>query len=277
MWLHCFELIETVLENSLAGFFSNYRRRFFFSFFNRHHHTYNIQRIDANTDATNNTTKTTPFQHRLPHANTTKHNTHFQHRYRPASFRVARALHSLYQDSCSLHDVNMFGQQGMDRSALTLTLWQVRAVCTQREPTDHSHVTERREKRRERWKREREKERERRDERERKEPPPPPLLSVCRFKTFPCWFKTLPCVPMKRAHVEHIIVLVPFFSIVLQAPLSIPRWYSCSRGCARAEQALQRIPPWVAQGITTFEYAFVFGDLELHGFISPTLRALGSV
>ena len=71
---------------------------------------HNSQRIDANTDATNNTTKTT-HQHMLSHTvtychilthtnttehhqNTTKHNTHFQHRYRPASFQVAPGLHS---------------------------------------------------------------------------------------------------------------------------------------------------------------------------------------
>ena len=45
---------------------------------------HNSQRTDANTDATNNTT----------HTNTNKHITHFQHRYRPTSFQVARGLHS---------------------------------------------------------------------------------------------------------------------------------------------------------------------------------------
>ena len=77
-------------------------------------------------------------------------------------------------------------------------------------------------------------------------------------------------------------------------------WYrsstsSCKRRCrfqdgtvalgvVPAKQRHQRIPPgWVAQGVTTFEYAFVFGDLELHGFqsrdppISPMPHALGSV
>ena len=50
------------------------------------------------------------------------------------------------------------------------------------------------------------------------------------------------------------------------------------------KQGHQRIPPdWVAQGVTTFEYAFFFRDLDLHGFpsldppISPTPHALGSV
>ena len=96
-------------------------------------------------------------------------------------------------------------------------LWpvgQVRAVCVQREPTGRVItviVTEREKERekeekekenegRERRKRERRRrgEKKRRDERERdKRPPPLPLpqnVSVCRFKT-------LPCVPAKRAHV----------------------------------------------------------------------------
>ena len=76
---------------------------------------HNSQRIDGNTDATNNTTKTThtnTYYHILAHTNTyykhipphtttyqhnqtpPTHNTHFQHRYRPTSFQVARSLHS---------------------------------------------------------------------------------------------------------------------------------------------------------------------------------------
>ena len=51
-----FELIKTVMGiHSLAGYF--FLVQMFFFFLNRHHH--NSQRIDANTDATNNTTKTT--------------------------------------------------------------------------------------------------------------------------------------------------------------------------------------------------------------------------
>ena len=34
-----------------------------------------------------------------------------------------------------MHDANMLDQQGMGHGPRTLTLWQVRAVCTQREPT----------------------------------------------------------------------------------------------------------------------------------------------
>ena len=65
---------------------------------------------------------------------------------------------------------------------------------------------------------------------------------------------------------------------------------SCKRRCRfqdgtvgslgyAAKQGLQRIPPdWVAQDVTTFEYAFVFGDLELHGVPSrdPTHLAHAS-
>ena len=122
-----FESIKTVMEiNSLTGpFFLNYRRRFV----NRHHHT----TANAST-ATNNTTKTT-------HSNTTKHNTHFQHRCMPTSFQVARGLHRKHQDSCFLHAANMFGQQGMDRSPRTQTFRQVRALCTKRADwrSDHCH------------------------------------------------------------------------------------------------------------------------------------------
>ena len=134
-------------------------------------------------------------------------------------------LAQLCQDSCFLHDTNIIVKQGMSQSTGTLTLWQVRAVCTQREPTGRVIiviVTERREKRREKRKRtrkrrererrkrtteerkkkgrekerrDREREREReRDERERPQPPPPPPpphphlppLRVYRFKTRAC-------------------------------------------------------------------------------------------
>ena len=104
-----------------------------------------------------------------------------------------------------MHDPNMFGQQGMDQGPCTLTLWQVRAVCTQREPTGrviNVIVTEREkeEKRREeRRRRERERERMKRTteerkregtrerEREKRTPPfSPSLLPVWRFEMYPC-------------------------------------------------------------------------------------------
>ena len=47
----------------------------------------------------------------------------------PSGTRFAQ----LCQDSCVLHDANMFGQEGMDHGPRTLTLKQVRAVCTRRE------------------------------------------------------------------------------------------------------------------------------------------------
>ena len=49
----------------------------------------------------------------------------------PSGTRFAQ----LCQDSCFLHDTNLVAKQRMDRSSRTLTLRQVRAVCTQREPT----------------------------------------------------------------------------------------------------------------------------------------------
>ena len=49
----------------------------------------------------------------------------------PSGTRLAES----YLDSCFLHDANMFAKQGISQSTGTLTLRQVRAVCTQREPT----------------------------------------------------------------------------------------------------------------------------------------------
>ena len=49
----------------------------------------------------------------------------------PSGTRLAES----YQDSCFLHDTNMFAKQGISQSTGPLTLRQVRAVCTQREPT----------------------------------------------------------------------------------------------------------------------------------------------
>ena len=83
----------------------------------------------------------------------------------------------------------------MNQSTGTLTLWQVRAVCAQREPdwtSDHCHRCERGErddksgKRRETTKK-RKRTTEERKEREENPPPPPPhlspsLLPVCRLK-----------------------------------------------------------------------------------------------
>ena len=63
-------------------------------------------------------------------------------------------------------NVSMFAIQGMDRSTRTPTLSQVRAVCTQREPTGRVIiviVTEREERR----EREREERREKRGEKEK--------------------------------------------------------------------------------------------------------------
>ena len=79
----------------------------------------------------------------------------------------------LFQDSCFLHDTNVFAKQGMSQSTGTLTLRQVRAVCTQREPTERVIIVivAEREERKTEGKR----------ERERREPPlpspfPPPRV-----------------------------------------------------------------------------------------------------
>ena len=88
-----FELIKTVMGlNSLAGHFFEITDVVFSSEPSPPH---NSQRIDANTDSTNNTMKTTL----TTQTNITKHNqtqTHhpFQHRYMATPFQVARGLHS---------------------------------------------------------------------------------------------------------------------------------------------------------------------------------------
>ena len=138
---------------------------------NRHHH--NNQRIDANTEATNNTTKTThtdTYQHMLTQPNTNTSpisNTHTG----PLHSKWLR-LAQLCQDSCFLHDTNIIVKQGMSQSTGPLTLWQVRAVCTQREPTGRVIiviVTEKRKKRREKRKRTRKGTKEENDGREKEE------------------------------------------------------------------------------------------------------------
>ena len=115
------------------------------------------------------------------------------------------------------YNVNMFAKQRMNRSTRTPTLSQVRAVCTQREPTGRVIiviVTESEEKREERRERERERRKEENDGRERvkkegrkregtreregerergmeretqrEKRTPSSLLSTCEFKTSPC-------------------------------------------------------------------------------------------
>ena len=87
-----FELIKTVMGiNSLAGlfFFFEITDVVFFFFFEPSS-PHNSQRIAGNQQHNEDNT----YQHKLTHTNTTKHNTHFQHRHRPTSFQVARGLHS---------------------------------------------------------------------------------------------------------------------------------------------------------------------------------------
>ena len=111
----------------------------------------------------------------------------------------------------------MFGQQGMGQGPCTLTLWQVRAVCTQREPTGRVIVvivTEREEKeKRKRTNEEndgREKEegreKERRDEREKRTPPPSsPCVGSKRLRV--SVQNASVCTGKTRACVQHARVL----------------------------------------------------------------------
>ena len=121
--------------NSLAGnFFLNYRFRFW-SFLNRHHHTA-ANASDGNQQHNEDNT----YYHILTHAHTTKHKQTQTHHPFPAQMQAhfipsGTRLAQLCQDSCFLHDTNMFAKQGMSQSTGTLTLRQVTAVCTQREPT----------------------------------------------------------------------------------------------------------------------------------------------
>ena len=71
---------------------------------------------------------------------TTKHNQTQTHHPLPAQVQAhlipsGTRLAQLYQDSCFLHDTNVFARKGMSQSTGTLTLRQVGVVCTQREPT----------------------------------------------------------------------------------------------------------------------------------------------
>ena len=229
------------MEKSLAGHFSGFTD-LVFAFFFEPSPPHNSQRIDANTDATNNTTKTThanTYLHILTHTNTTKHHqhttrhiTHLQHRYRPTSFQAARGLHRKHQDSCFLHDANMFRPTGNEPRPYAL--WPSRAsqsfVYTEREPTERVIiviVTEREEKREreekekekeqrrkrttEERKRRRTRERERGMERETRERREPTLLPpVCRFKTFPCvGSKCFRVYGQNDAHAEQHARVVP--------------------------------------------------------------------
>ena len=92
---------------------------------NRHHHT------TANASTPTLTQPTTQRRQRiltLPNITKHKHITHFQHRYRPTSFQVARGLHKM---TCSPNKA-------------ALALWhsgKVRAMCTERAnwTSDHCH------------------------------------------------------------------------------------------------------------------------------------------
>ena len=107
------------------------------SFFllNRHHRT------TANAQTPTLTQPTTQRrQHILTRPN--KHITHFHDRYMPTSLQVARGLHSYAGTVVSCMIRTCSAKQGIRQRKGTLTLWQVRAVCTQRESdwtSDHCH------------------------------------------------------------------------------------------------------------------------------------------
>ena len=94
--LKFFELIKICNgENSSRDIFLKLQTSFW-SFFEPSS-PHNSQRIDANTDATNNTTKTkhtNTTKHNQTQPNTTKHKhiTHFQHRYMPTSSPGQRVM-----------------------------------------------------------------------------------------------------------------------------------------------------------------------------------------
>ena len=134
-FLKFFELIKTVMEiNSLAGhFFLKLQTSFFFIF---------------------GTVTTQQPTHRRQHWRNQQHNkyqTQTNTNTSPISSTDTGPLHSKWREACIvqpgqlflawcehvcfLHDANMFARHGMSQSTRTPTLSQVRAVCTQREPT----------------------------------------------------------------------------------------------------------------------------------------------
>ena len=133
------------MEKSLAGYLSVITDVVLVSFEPLSPH--NSQRIDGNQQHNEDNT----YYHILTHAhttkhhqtppnttkhkhitNTTKHNTHFQDRYRPTSFQVERGLHrsTWTNDFCMVRTVSP--NRECPKSG-TLALRQVRAVCRQRE------------------------------------------------------------------------------------------------------------------------------------------------
>ena len=178
----------------------------------------------------------------------------------------------------------MFAKQGMDQSTRTPTLSQVRAVCTQREPTGRVIIVivtgreEKRERERERRKRTteerrkkgREKERQRDGERERREPPSSPCVGSKRFRVYrqtrAC--RLLPSLPpppvVVRLHPLPSVVVCPLssgggsHSTPLQ--LRVRPFLPFGRGFATSSLSCRPAPPlggvlgwvlgcWVGSGV----------------------------
>ena len=183
--------------NSLAGFFFGVTDFVLVLFEPSSPH--NSQRIDGNQQHNEDNT----YYHLRMHGHTTKHNqtqpntnyhklsqhpfpAQIQAHFIPSGTRLAQ----LCQDSCFLHDANMFAKQGMSQSTGTLTLRQVRVVCTQREPTGRVIIVivaereKREDKRGKREEKEREekendgREKERREERKREKRTSSPRSSL---------------------------------------------------------------------------------------------------
>ena len=121
----------------------------------------------------------------------------------------------------------------MDRSPRTLTLRQIRTVCTQREPTGRVIiviVAERGEGRERRQERE-ERKREKRTQTSPLHQPThlPSLLSVCRFKTSPCVGSKRFRVYLQNAHVyQHARVLPVHTETFLTDTRGVFRVPSCA-------------------------------------------------
>ena len=157
---------------------------------------HNSQRIDANTDATNNTTKTT-------HTNTTKLNHTQTHHPFPAQIQAhlipnGTRLAQLCQNSCFLHDAKVarptgkgplaltasqsrvYRESQLDERSLSLSLRTETQRADWRQKKKEKRAERRERERRKRTKEQRKKkERSKGKERERETP-------VCRFKTPPC-------------------------------------------------------------------------------------------
>ena len=178
-------------EFSRGTFFKNYRRRFFL-----------FGTVTTTQQPTHRRQHWGNQQHILTRPDITKHNQTQTHHTYPAQIQAhftpsGTRLAQLCQDSCFVHDANMFARQGMSQSTRTPTLLQVRGVCTQREPTGGVIiviVAERKEREEKSGKRD-EKENDRREKERTEERKREEKREEKRMR------KTPPCVDSKRLRV----------------------------------------------------------------------------